>query len=154
MGDSDRAIAKTGLSGRKKNKWIRLISNKKGWLNLNQPLPEDSVLAKAFCKQEPVTKNTSTVEPYRESVLEWNEQGIRASVIHRVLMNKHNYQGSYSAVVRFIQSHGSSKIKASMPLNFDPAEAAQVDFGQGPVIIDIETGERINSWFFVMTLCF
>ena len=38
MGDSDRAIAKTGLSGRKKNKWIRLISNKKGWLNRDLPI--------------------------------------------------------------------------------------------------------------------
>lgn len=154
MGNSDRAIAKTGLSGRKKNKWIRSIANKKGWLNLNQPLPEDSILAKAFCKQEPCSKTSSTVEPYRESVLAWHKQGIRVSVIHRVLMNKHNYEGSYSAVVRFIQSHAPSKIKASMPLNFDPAEAAQVDFGKGPIIIDSETGERIKSWFFVMTLCF
>ena len=74
MGNSDRAIAKTGLSGRKKNKWIRSIANKKGWLNLNQPLPEDSILAKAFCKQEPCSKPQRLA--YRESVLAWHKQGL------------------------------------------------------------------------------
>jgi hypothetical protein len=154
MGISDRAIAKTGLSGRNKNKWIRSVASQKGWMNLNESLPTDEILATEFCKPKPSNSNISTVEPYRQSVLEWHNQGIRASVIHRVLMHKHNYKGSYCAVSRFIQSNGSPAIKASMPLHFDPAEAAQVDFGKGPIIIDIETGERINAWFFVMTLCF
>jgi transposase len=39
-------------------------------------------------------------------------------------------------------------------LDFAPGEAAQVDFGSGPQIIDVFTGEVIKTWFFVMTLCF
>ncbi len=40
-----------------------------------------------------------------------------------------------------------------MRLEFKPAEAAQVDFGAGPIITDAHTGEIYKTWFFVMTLC-
>ncbi len=40
-----------------------------------------------------------------------------------------------------------------MRLDFDPAKAAQVDFGADPLITDVYTGEIFKSWFFVMTLC-
>ena len=39
-------------------------------------------------------------------------------------------------------------------LDFAPAEAAQVDFGKGPVIIDVFSGDEIKTWIFVITLCF
>jgi len=38
-------------------------------------------------------------------------------------------------------------------LTFKPAEAAQIDFGAGPPITDVYTGEIFKTWFFVMTLC-
>jgi hypothetical protein len=38
------------------------------------------------------------------------------------------------------------------PPDFEPGEAAQVDFGKGPEIIDVKTGEVISTHFFVMTL--
>ncbi|CDQ11484.1 hypothetical protein AFERRI_560033 [Acidithiobacillus ferrivorans] len=42
---------------------------------------------------------------------------------------------------------------ATMRLIFAPGEAAQVDFGAGPALIDPVTGEIRKTWFFVMTLC-
>ena len=39
-----------------------------------------------------------------------------------------------------------------MILDFAVAEAAQIDFGQGPQIVDRATGEVFKTWFFVMTL--
>ncbi len=41
-----------------------------------------------------------------------------------------------------------------MPLLFAPAEAAQVDFGAGPMLVDPATGNPRRTWAFVMTLCF
>ena len=35
-----------------------------------------------------------------------------------------------------------------MQLGFATGEAAQVDFGAGPVVVDLDTGEEINTWFF------
>lgn len=37
-------------------------------------------------------------------------------------------------------------------LDFAVADAAQVDFGQGPLITDRASGEVIKTWIFVMTL--
>lgn len=39
-------------------------------------------------------------------------------------------------------------------LDFAPGEAAQVDFGKGPDIVDAFTGALTKTWIFVMTLCF
>ena len=41
--------------------------------------------------------------------------------------------------------------EASVPLLFAPAQAAQVDFGSGPLLM--EAGMARRSWCFVMTLC-
>jgi transposase len=40
-----------------------------------------------------------------------------------------------------------------VPLHFKPGEAAQVDFGKGPNLLDERTGCIEATWFFVMTLC-
>jgi hypothetical protein len=39
-------------------------------------------------------------------------------------------------------------------LDFEPGQAAQLDFGKGPAITDAWTGEVRKTWIFVMTLCF
>jgi hypothetical protein len=38
-------------------------------------------------------------------------------------------------------------------LNFKPGEAAQVDFGFGPKLLNPETDKMVKTWIFVMTLC-
>jgi len=38
-------------------------------------------------------------------------------------------------------------------MSFAPAEAAQVDFGSGPMLVVPMTGNSIKTWFFLMTLC-
>jgi len=35
---------------------------------------------------------------------------------------------------------------------FRLGDTAQVDFGQGPKITDVHTGEQFKTWFFIMTL--
>ena len=39
-----------------------------------------------------------------------------------------------------------------MILELAPGQAAQVDFGKGPAILDPRTGELTGAWIFVMTL--
>ena len=51
------------------------------------------------------------------------------------LKHEHNYRGSYSAVVRmFRQLRGEQPADVTVRLSFAPAEAAQVDFGAGPIL--------------------
>jgi hypothetical protein len=56
-------------------------------------------------------------------------------------------------VYRFVQSVKPSRPKVTMPLDFAVGEAAQIDFGTGPELVDPETGENVKTHFFLMTLC-
>ncbi len=153
LGDSDRALAKAGLIGRPKAKALRAVAATQGWLNPDTPLPDESVFAKVFAGAAPEKRAPSCVEPYRSDVERWAEQGIQCRTIHQALVRQHRFAGSYSAVYRFIRSLELATPKATCHLDFAPGEAAQVDFGTGPVLVDTRTGEEIKTWFFLMTLC-
>jgi transposase len=156
LGDSDRALAKAGLIGRRKASHLRRQATEQGWLDRAAALPDEASLAQVLrpvttAEEAPVS--ASSVEPYRAQVQRWWEAGIQASTIHQTLVREYGFSGSYYAVNRFVKRLAGSQPKATVHLSFAPGEAAQVDFGRGPDIIDVETGEVIRSWFFVMTLC-
>ena len=150
-GDSDRSIAKSGLMGRKKASEVRRIAQKNGWLT-NDPLPDDTLLATYFSNKPETHPQQSLVEPYSNEVKEWWKQGIDGTTIHQALIRKFGFTGSYSSIRRFLQVQKESNPQATTILEFEPGEAAQVDFGKGPQIIDVFTGEIISTWFFVITL--
>ena len=137
QGDSDRALAKAGLIGRRKAQELRRLAKERDWLNDDKPLPDDGVLAKALARPER-SGPVSGVEPYRDLVTDWAEQGIQSKAIHPALVRLHQFTGSYDAVNRFIRSLELKAPKATMHLAFAPGEAAQIDFGSGPELVDIE----------------
>lgn len=154
LGDSDRDLARAKLMGRKKAAQFRLIAQERGWLDPALPIPDAAQLAAVVGSPRVKPAVASLVEPHREQVLAWAESGIDGTTIHRALMRNHGFAGSYSAVRRFLQALPETAPKATVILDFAPAEAAQVDFGSGPEFVDTATGEIRKSWFFVMTLCF
>ena len=154
QGESDRQIAQSGLAGRSKCQSIRALAKQHGWLEPTKALPDDKTLSKVLAAPKRTSVCASSVLPYKEVVLDWHSQGINSKTIYHGLVNRYDYSGSYDSVYRFIKKHAPSSVKATVPLHFEPAQAAQVDFGKGPKIVDSDTGEIINSWFFVMTLCF
>jgi hypothetical protein len=154
LGDSDRDLARAKLIGRKKAAAFRLIAQQHGWLDPALPLPDAAQLAIAIGAPRVKPAVTSQVEPHREQVIAWAGDGIDGTTIHRALVRNHGFTGSYSAVRRFLQALPETSPKATVILDFAPAEAAQVDFGSGPELVDTMTGEVVKSWIFVMTLCF
>jgi len=154
-GDSDREIARSKTMGRKKIADVREIANGRGWLVPDSVLPEDSVLALAFTRKGALPATCiSTLEPWRKQITQWHAAGIQGTTIHAALVRNHGYTGSHSAMYRFIQQLVVDEVpEVPMRLTFKPAEAAQVDFGAGPLITDVYTGEIFKTWFFVMTLC-
>ena len=65
------------------------------------------------------------------------------------------FNGSYNSIQRYVkQIRDSNPSNLTVPLTFLPGEAAQIDFGQGPTLLDLRTGKLSKTWFFVMTLCF
>jgi len=154
QGDSDRQIAKGRLMGRPKAAALRRVAAENGWLDPEQPLPEDEALAEVLLAKDPQPGPSSQVEPFREQIIAWKQAGINGTTIHQALMREHGFTGSYSAIRRFVQGLELSTPAATVPLDFAPGEAAQVDFGAGPRILDTSTGELRKTWVFVMTLCF
>ena len=53
---------------------------------------------------------------------------------------------------RFLAGLEAAHPQVTTVLEFDPGEAAQVDFGKGPEVLDPRTGELLSTWVFVMTL--
>ncbi|WP_414041655.1 hypothetical protein ACJU26_06285 [Acidithiobacillus sp. M4-SHS-6] len=77
-----------------------------------------------------------------------------ATTIHAALVQQYGFGGSHSAVKRLIrQVLAAEAPRVTSRLTFAPGEAAQVDFGAGPLLVDPRTGELRKTWFFVMTLC-
>jgi transposase len=151
LGDTDRAIARTGLMGRKKAARIREIALSHDWLNTARPIPDEAELAGVIPRngEEP---SGSLILPFAQEVTTWHQEGIRGTTIQDALVRKYGFTGSYSAVRRYLQGLPDHHSKATVILDFEPGEAAQVDFGTGPRITDVLTGEVISTWVFVMTL--
>jgi len=154
QGDSDRQIAKGRLMGRPKAAQLRRVATEHGWLNTDAPLPADEVLAEVLLAKDPQPGPASQVEPFREQIIAWKQAGINGTTIHQALAREHGFTGSYSVIRRFVQGLELQTPAATVRLDFAPGEAAQVDFGAGPRILDTSTGELRKTWVFVMTLCF
>ncbi len=155
QGDSDRDIAKSRIMSRKKLAEVRELALARGWLLHATALPDDTMLAEVFASKNDLPASCqSTVTPWRNEIEKWHAAGITVTRIHQVLTERHGYTGSYSSVYRMLQQIQSRRDPdVPMRLEFAPGEAAQVDFGAGPQITDVMSGEIFKTWFFVMTLC-
>ena len=151
-GETDREMAKAGLMGRRKLGKVRRAAEAVGWLDPTRPLPDDATLAERLRQRSERCSTISLVKPYAEDVRQWWREGIAATTIAAALKRKHGFRGSYSSVRRFVQRLDAQHPEATVILKFAPGEAAQVDFGKGPEIVDPRTGELTGTWIFVMTL--
>lgn len=154
-GDSVREIARSGLMGRDKLGVLRAVAQQQGWLDVGVEVPGDEAIAAALGQGRQVASSTiSSVQPHRDVVKRWHEAGVQGRAIHAALKREHAYGGSYSAVVRMLrQLRGEQPPEVTVRLSFAPGEAAQVDFGAGPVLIHPD-GKPRRTWAFVMTLCY
>ena len=152
QGESDREIAAARLMGRRKTAQWRELDTARGWFDVQQPLPDDAAIAAALGSPRKASTTISSLEPHRQRLSEWVEHGVSGTTIHAALKRQHGWTGSYSAVRRLV-----ADIRSQLPpettcrLDFEPGEAAQVDFGAGPTLIHPD-GQPRRTWAFVMTL--
>mgnify|MGYP000374336623 CR=1 FL=1 len=155
QGDTDREIARARLMGRRKAAHLREVAGERGWLGPAAALPDDEAIAAAIGQARRAKSTISSAEPHRTLVERWVGQGVSGVAIHAALKREHGYTGSYSSVYRMLVAMNATRPPdATVPLYFAPAEAAQVDFGAGPVLVDPAIGAPRRTWCFVMTLCF
>jgi transposase len=154
QGDSDRDIAKSGLMCRTNVAGFRAQAQAQGWLDATTPLPDDATIAGALAAPKRASSTISRLEPLRERIAAWHAQGVSGVVILAALKREHGYTGSYSAVRRLLATlKRETPPETTVRLDFAPGEAAQVDFGAGPMLADA-AGIVRRTWAFVMTLCF
>ncbi len=152
LGESDREIAKTKLMGRDKAARVRRLARENGWLNVTAPMPSNEAIEMTVRRCSPPQFAQSLVLPYAEQVLGWHQEGIQATTIHDALVRKYGFSGSYDSVKRFLRRQKKEGPPATVMLDHKPGDVAQVDFGSGPKIVDLATGEVHDTWFFVMTM--
>lgn len=159
-GEADRGIARDGVMGRKKLAVLRGVAEQEGWLDPATALPPEAAVLQALRARRQaqavavVRAPASSVEAYGELIEQWHGQGVQGVAIHAALVRNHGFAGHYSSVRRFLTKLKGRHLEATMILDFAPGEAAQVDFGAGPLVLDRATGKPVRTWFFVMTLCF
>lgn len=151
QGVSLRGLAREQVADRKKLRKIRDAALAHGWLEQGKPMPTEEELSLVFRKS--CSAEVPNIEPYRAKIEEWMLQGVQASTIYAHLQREHGFKGSYSMVQRHIKLLKEKQRPVTTILDFNPGESAQVDFGQGPKLIDERTGEEQKTWIFVMVLC-
>ena len=152
-GDSERDIARSKLMGRQKLAALRVLAAEHGWLDPARELPDEAAIAAVVGVGHRASSTVSSVEPWRELVTQWQAAGVQGKAIHAALRRQCGYSGSYSSVARMLVAlRGVQPPEVTVRLSFEPGEAAQVDFGAGPVLMHPD-GRPRRTWAFVMTLC-
>jgi transposase len=151
-GDSERDIARSGLMGRQKLAAVRELAQAQGWLDPSHELPDEGLIGAALGERRRAASTISSVQPWRELVAQWHAAGVQGKAIHAALVRLHGYGGSYSSVARLlVDLRGRQRPDVTVRLDFEPGEAAQVDFGAGPLLTHPD-GRLRRTWAFVMTL--
>jgi transposase len=95
----------------------------------------------------------SACEAYREVIEEALARGRNAVAIYQELVDDHGFTARYASVKRFVRKlRGEVTPEARVVITTAPGEEAQVDYGEGPMVRDPETGKYKRTRLFVLTL--
>ena len=117
-----------------------------------RPCPEIRSLPHTWVRCAPSPRSPRWPNRIAKRIERWWRQGIQGTTIHGALVRNHGFTGSYSSVRRFLAGLEAAHPQVTTVLEFEPGEAAQVDFGKGPEVVDPRTGGLLSTWIFVMTL--
>lgn len=153
LGESDRAIVKAlGVSRktvRKYREWAEQAALPAGELPSTEQL---HALLQMSLPEAPPPQAPSAVEPYRDLIVRWREQGLECQAILQRLNRDYGFKGSYTAVWRFVSQLEAATPNVTVRIEVKPGDEAQVDFGYVGLLLDLATGQRRKAWAFVMTL--
>src|SRR2546428_1207764 len=95
----------------------------------------------------------SVCEPFRETIEQGLRRGRNAMAIWQDMVDDHGFKARYHSVQRFVAKLRGATAKEAHPVIVTPpGEEAQVDYGEGPMVRDPETGKYRRTRLFVFTL--
>jgi transposase len=154
-GQSQRAIARDLGIARKTVAKYQLLARQEGLME--GPLPSPAGLEKLL--EDTVPPSNLPRQPYKAArfkpvIEELRRQKVEIKAIFQRLQEDHGFEGSYSAVHRFVRQLEPAPKAGFVRLETGPGQEAQVDFGSAGKMVDPATGEIRKAWVFVMTLCY
>ncbi len=106
-----------------------------------------------FQPQPGRSPTSSACEPYREVIELGLSRGRNAMAIWQDLADDHGFTGRYNSVKRFVRKLGGvATPEARVVIETARGQEGQVDYGDGPMVRDPNTGKYRRMRMFVMTL--
>jgi transposase len=149
---NDSAVQRTtGLNRRtiqRYRRWAQLLGLLEGPL---LPIEQFQALITTTLTPPPPPQTTSSVEPYRDLVLQLHRDGVEGTAIRQRIAEL-GFEGSLSAIYRFLHRLAPAELDVTVRVETAPGEEAQVDFGYAGKLLDPQDGQLRKAWAFVMTL--
>ncbi len=94
----------------------------------------------------------SACEEHRQWIEQQVQLGRNAVAIYQDLVEQFGFRSRYNSVKRFVRALRKKQPQQYDRLEFLPGEEAQVDYGQGALTLNPQTGKYSRPRLFVMTL--
>ncbi len=115
--------------------------------------PAKEVIPDSGGDPPPSKQTLSASEPFRELIERALSRGRNAKAIWQDLVDDHSFTGGYQSVKRFINKlRGTPEKQPCAVIVTAPGEEAQVDYGEGPMVRDPQSGRYRRTRLFVLTL--
>ena len=89
------------------------------------------------------------LDPHKEQIKSWLEQGLSITLIHGKLADKYSLKVGYATVRRFVADLRGEEV--FVPIHREPGEEGQVDFGYMGRF-NLADGKSVKVWVFCMVL--
>ena len=153
MGTSERGTAEALAISRNTISRYKEWAAGHGWLAAGSGLPDESEVAQALIElNEPAMQTISKLSPYKAQIEAWRAAGVNMSEVCRRLNLELRVKCSYAAVWHFVTRLEGRMPEATVRVETEPGEEAQVDFGYAGHMWDPVTTRKRKAWLFVMTL--
>ena len=128
-GQSERAIARDLHLSRKAVRRYHVFANNHHVLEEGFPLPAEVALAAVLGPPPPPPGRPSRLLVYHSVIKGLLERGVEKRAMYQRLVDSHGYDGSYSALCRYVDKAHPKEKDVTVRIETSPGDQAQVDFG-------------------------
>ena len=149
-----------GMSPNTERVYRQALTDAELWEGSVEALPELETLKHEV--EERLPKKTppqqdSSIDEWRTDIESLLEKGLGPrAIFDRLRTERSDFSGSLSAVkrlcLRIKREHGPSAEDVAIPVESEPGDIAQVDFGYAGKLWDPASGQLRKAWVFVMVL--
>ena len=153
-GQSERAIAHDLRLSRKAVRRYHRFARAHHLLEPGTALPDEVTLSTLLGPPQHPPGRPSRLTAWRPVIEVLLDNRVEKRAIHQRLVDSHGYDGSYSALCRYVDKIHPKDAGVTVRIETAPGQEAQVDFGSAGKIRDPKTGNPRVAYVFVMTLSY